>query len=385
MNARGESGYVVVTVALLALLLLGAAALAVDVGVFYSTRTSAQQIADSAALGGAFTFVINPTGPQPDTARQYAEEIATGQAIRGGPILSSEVSVAVDVANQLVTVDISRDEGTFFGRALAIDQASIQVQASAEAAQTATGSGCTKPWFLPNTVLLPPGTSPCDTCPGSPSYDPALADQLLISPSSGHMTAFAQAARGTQISVAAQNPEVALVPGQFYAIQLGNGAGAAVYEDNIAQCAPGGVYCGECYTAETGNMVGPTIFGVERLTGTPADTFNEASFCYDPGCRDTSPSLVVVPVWDVCAQDTGACPATDFCPDGRLTGTTVSFRVVGFALVFVEGVQGPNVSARLIDVKTCAGSSGGGGGSGGSGGGEVGKFGVPVRLVQTPQ
>lgn len=379
-----QEGYIVITVALLALLILGAAALAVDIGVFYDTRTAAQQIADAAALGAAFTFVITPTLAQPQAAIDYATEIATSQEIRGVPIVAGEVNVNVDVGNRLVTVDISRTEGTYFARALNRNTADIQVRASAEASANATGSDCTKPWILPNTVLLPAGSNLCDTCPG-PTFDPVLASQVLIS--GGAITPFAISRRGSQMLIKPQRPSTALRPGQFYAIQLGSGSGADVYRDSISACAPNGVFCDQCYSTETGNMVGPTKQGVENLIGDPADTFNANSeaFCYDPGCKDTSRGLVVVPIWDVCSTpDPVGCPNEAFCPDGKFAGANVSFRVVGFGLIFVEGVQGDDVVARLIDVKTCAGSGGGGGGGGSGGGGETGPFAVPVRLVQPP-
>ncbi len=54
-----ERGYIIVTTAMLLVVFLGFGALAIDVGLLYSARTSAQRAADAAALAGAFTFVAD--------------------------------------------------------------------------------------------------------------------------------------------------------------------------------------------------------------------------------------------------------------------------------------------------------------------------------------
>lgn len=382
----GQEGYVVVVVALVLVALIGFAALAVDAGVFYSTRTTAQRIADASAVAGAFTFVINPLDAQPAGADAAARALALEQDIRGTAIQDSEIGVSVDTVDRRVTVTIDRTETSIFGSVLGIMDADIGVTATAEASQSAGGSSCVKPWIIPNTVLLPPGSSVCDVCPASPTYDPALEAQLLVD--DGMVTAFAQSRIGTQMVVRPTRPANALVPGQFYSIQVSDGTGGDVYRESIATCAPNGVYCGECYDVEPGNMVGPTHQGVDDLIGDPPDTFNATNFCYDPGCRDTSRALVVAPIWDICnSPDPGGCPGTAFCPGAVLSesGANVTLRVAGFALVFVEGFQGNDVIARLINVTACgAGGGGGGGPTGDDGNPQIGPFAVPVRLVQTP-
>ncbi|HSR52796.1 MAG TPA: pilus assembly protein TadG-related protein [Acidobacteriota bacterium] len=386
-SRTGQEGYVVVVVALLLIALIGFAALSVDAGLFYSTRTSAQRIVDASAVAGAFTFVINPLDAQPAGAEAAARALALDQDIRGIAIENSEVGVSVDTVNRRVTVTLDRAETSIFGRALGVLTADIGVTATAEASLSAGGATCVKPWIIPNTVLLPDGASVCAVCPGSPDYDPALEAQLLVD--DGMVTPFAQSQIGQQIRVRPTRPANALEPGQFYSIQVSDGTGGSVYRESIANCAPDGVFCGQCYDVEPGNMVGPTHQGVDDLIGDPPDTFDATNFCYDPGCRDTSRSLVVAPIWDVCnSPDPGGCPSTGFCPGAVLSesGANVSLRVAGFALVFVEGFQGNDVVARLINVTTCSAGGGGGGGgpTGDDGNPQIGPFSIPVRLVQTP-
>ena len=73
---KKEKGFVLVMVAFFLVALLGFAALAVDIGVLYGAKTSAQEVADAAALAGAFTFINNPTAPQPASVRPVGDSRA---------------------------------------------------------------------------------------------------------------------------------------------------------------------------------------------------------------------------------------------------------------------------------------------------------------------
>src|ERR687897_432860 len=57
-----ERGSVAITVALCMTVLLGFAALVVDIGLNWATRTSAQTAADSAALAGASVLLVDGSG-----------------------------------------------------------------------------------------------------------------------------------------------------------------------------------------------------------------------------------------------------------------------------------------------------------------------------------
>ncbi len=185
---NNQQGYLIMTFALTLVVVLGFGALTVDVGMLYSARTAAQRTADAAALAGAFTFTANPSAPQPQTAQQQAIQVALNNTIFGTPILDSDLAVAVDVPSRVVTAQLTHTQSTFLARIVGFDSVQISVRADAEASQTATGSSCAKPWFLPNTVLS--STSPCETC--------ALGTELLIV--AGIVTAFAQSQTGVQFS-----------------------------------------------------------------------------------------------------------------------------------------------------------------------------------------
>ena len=358
-----ERGYVIVTTALLLVVILGFGALAIDVGLLYSACTSAQRAADAAALAGAFTFVANPSAPQPSTAYDHAMSTALSNNILSTPLTAPEVTVNIDVANQRATVDIARAEGTFFARALGRDSADIAVRAVAETSIDAVATFCAKPWFVPNTVVS--NQSACDAC---------AAGEVLVD--AGVVTAYGEAQIGMSFSVKPQNPQQAMQPGQFYALRMGDSAGGNDYRTNIATCPADVLTCQQTYGLEPGNMIGPTIQGVNDLTGTPPDVFVSMGQYQDSQgyISNTSQSLIIAPLWDT-------CNTAGFCPDNRLPdgGATAQITVVGFALLFIDGVHGNNVMAHLLGVFGCGSITGPPLGTE-----ETGPYSVLVRLVRLP-
>src|SRR5262245_46730713 len=83
-NSRGRFGDrsgALALVALMLIILLGAAALSVDLGMLLAARTEAQRAADAGALSGALSLMEAP-GDE-DRARQMAMEYAGINNIRG--------------------------------------------------------------------------------------------------------------------------------------------------------------------------------------------------------------------------------------------------------------------------------------------------------------
>ena len=366
-----QEGHVVVTVAVLLTLLLFFAALAIDVGALYSARAAAQRAADAGALAGAFTFVVDD-GTQ-TTAETHARQVVLNtfnNKILGSPIADSEVTVTANADPTVlrVTVQITHNQGTFFARVLGENAATISVTAIAEASTNATASNCVKPWFIPNTIVS--SVDPCGAC---------AANQVLVT-SAGELTPFGKAQIGTQITIKSQDNSQRLAPGQFFAIQLNNDTdtGGKDYKNNIALCASGAVYCNTSYNTKSGNMVGPTTQGVTDLIGDPPDTWVSLYHYHHPTTNtttDTSRSLAVAPIWDVCGF-TGFCPGNQF-PSGGNTYVTV----VGFALIFLDGVKGGDVQAHIVNVAGCAAPNGGPSLPPTASG----AYSIPLRLVRLPE
>jgi len=381
MKLREERGYVLVTVAMAMVALLGFVALAVDVGFLYSKRTNYQRAADAAALAGAFTYVVEPVSPQPATAQAHATATATNNPAMGTAITPGQVTVTVTTSaggSHLVTAQIAASSPTFFAKILGINTQAINVTATAEVASTPTAASCVKPWFIPNTILAtmpPPGPNldPCVAC----TNQNAATSTLLVAGSSGsfQMTNYTRSKLGTQLQIKPQSPANTLAPSQFFAIQMPGSVGANDYRNNIATCVTATVGCTNRYSVETGNMVGPTAQGVNDLIGSSPDAYLSVGQyqLFSGVVSDTSHQLVLAPIWDTCNSN-GSIPGTpNFCPaEDFPSGTIPQVGVLGFAMLFIEGIQGNAVVARVVNVLGCGSLN------------EQGQapFALPVRLVR---
>src|SRR5436309_9120092 len=211
MRMSSQSGYVLVTVALMLAVLIGFTGLAVDLGTMLSARTQMQRAADAAALAGAFSFVFAPSDDEAASAK--ARQIAMNNTVLGAPIVDSEVfpvPVAPDHPNRgaQMKVTIRRTLPTFFARILGFNELTVSsgAESIAEVGPAATGSTCVKPWFVPNTALSDPLLGPCA------AYD---ARQLLVG--TRQTTLWATQRFGQQFTLKAQDPNGALSASQFYA------------------------------------------------------------------------------------------------------------------------------------------------------------------------
>lgn len=377
-----ERGVTIPMVAMFIVVLFAMAALAVDLGVLYSARTSAQHAADAAALAGAYTFALNPTAPQPSTATAAAIAVAGKSNVLGTAVTITTGDVVVDTANRRVRVTVPRTGAngiqTFFAKVIGMNRVDVQTTALAEASRTADKSECLKPIFIPNTVL---STNP------NPAAACAAGQRLFNADGSLSTYANSNMTPTSLINLTPSTPQDAWAPSQFYGLDFGNsviGHGADPYRCTLGSCLnecgvdASKVACGGLADVKTGGMIGPTNQGINNLIGNPPDTFAgkyNGEWTFHPGgdtsiFSETSRSLGVAPVWDDCD------PVT---MNNLSSGTKHTLKIIGFLELFVDGMQGKAVKARLIRPIACN-ASGGAGGAGGSLTG-TGPLGIPVRLV----
>ena len=324
-----EGGYVLVTVAVMLVVLIGFTALAIDTGILYADRTESQRAADAAALAGAFTFVADPKSSQPATAEAHARAASLKNTVMGVPIDSAQVDVCVgagspgactpDPSLKRVKVTITRQEPTFFAKIWGASWMNVttRVEAIAEASNAPTSAMCLKPFFIPDTAFAP-GTPTSNSCTACGSAN-VLVDGSTVPPSK---TAFAQSLidNSTSFILKPQDPHNALSPSQFYMIDIesnGGQTGKSGYRDNIETCLTKATICRGSYNVLTGNTTGPTRAGINTLIGNPPrDTYvNVGQYQYPDGTtHDTSKALVVAPIWNPCT--TNLPDGTAFCPGG---------------------------------------------------------------------
>ena len=417
-------GYVLVTVAILLIVLISFVALAVDLGVLYSARTAAQRAADSAALAGALMFVVDTT-PEVTEIQDTAVASAAENNVLGTPVTIIPGDVTVDMVNRRVTVQVERTQargnpvGTYLARHF-MESADVAVEATAEASTTATSTDCPKPWMVPSTAFQPEHITPCQACePDAEKYDdpngPLGADAVPWGPwpgfdpslspppdgpralldTNGNVTPYARwlfgegfgPSEATQFIIKPQSPHQALVPSNFYPIEV-SGSGAAAYRADIASCGAQ-VRCFDQYHVETGNMVGPTRQGTGDLVSLENRSYGFLSpdhrYLNPAGQhRVPNPQLTAVPIWNACNDPlftydaaAGQCPAEVVAPGG---GTF--YTVHAFAQIFVEGMSSgktAGVQTRLITITSCSG------GPGNIDVNETGPLAIPVRLVRIPE
>ncbi len=390
-----EGGYVLVTVAAMLVVLVAFTTLAVDTGMLFADRTQSQRAADAAALAGALTFVVDTKSSQPATAEDHARATAVKNTVMGVPIDAAQVDVCVgdvsagvcnpDTSLKRVKVTITRSEPTFFAKIWGASWMNVttRVEAIAEASNAPTSAMCLKPFFIPNTSFAPVsgGSNSCTACASAN----VLVDGSTNPPSK---TAFAQGLidNSTSFILKPQDPHDALVPSQFYMIDLpsndGN-YGKNGYKDNIVTCLNQATMCRATYNVITGNTTGPTRQGIDLLIGSPPrDTYvGVGQYQYPDGTtHDTSKALVVAPIWNPCT--TNLSDGTPFCPGGQFpSGSGVNVppvAIIGFALLFVDSVdQQEGVHAHLIDILACGPDISDPDGSS--------AYSVPLRLIRPPE
>ena len=357
---KQERGVTLPLVALFIVVLFAMASLAVDLGIIYTARTSAQHAADAAALAGAWTFV-NPSATSGD-AREAAITVAAQNKVMGQPVVLDPGNVVPDPTFKRVTVTVPRTGAngitTFFAKAIGWRSVDVSVKATAETGSAGTGSQCLKPMFIPNTFT---STQPPDAA--------SLAGEVIFD-ASGQVTPYAQALimAGGQYAMQGAKTTDPLKAGQFYTIDFG--LGPRSYRLTLGKCLNSSgmntdtahAFCGG--TLNTDDPKDSRIRrGIGDLIGSPPTFQWQSAGQYlnlnDSTLYDTAPNVIVAPVWD-----------------GVTTGTT-SFPIIGYVQLFIDGFDDAtkDVSVHLINATPCPA---GGGSSLASG-----PLGIPVRLIKT--
>ncbi len=401
------------------LVLLGVSALAIDLGIAYVARSEAQRAADGAALAGARRFLTSgflmgvvPQSTAESMARDEAIAVAAENTVGGDPaqVLAGDVTFDMsNPSNPRITVVVQRTTArgnalpTLFARAFGVAEANISAVATAEAFTPSgggppVGTGCVKPWILPNCDPNHTGPTENPNCPGQAFFvDPATGDVLNPGAVGGGGVI------GMQLLIKPGLPNESPAPGQFYPIQIppgsepalcpecaqtpggSEGPGGALYRHNIACCNTNQFVCGQeaDVDEQTGNMVGPTNQGVQCLIhqeqpncgGNPSNCgqdyiIDPANFPYNftGGSNNPNPLLVSQPISS--SDSVVTIPLYDGYPltPGE-SGALPTVTIRGFLQVFVEKVGPPqsSVTAHVLSVAGC-GSGGSGGPAGGSGG-----------------
>lgn len=121
---RCESGQAMLMTVLFLTVLLGGAAITIDVGSWYRQQRQAQATADAAALAGAQSLPSDPAQSQ-TLAQQYGDS-------NGGGVDGITFQSAYE-PNDTVVVNVSKTAPSFFAKIFSISSATVRATASARA------------------------------------------------------------------------------------------------------------------------------------------------------------------------------------------------------------------------------------------------------------
>lgn len=370
---RNEKGQVLVFVALALVVLLGFAALGIDVGYMYSTRHELQRSADAGALAGASAFT---TGDWNDTAVRAIAEVRARDYASRDVVIDSPLDPASEVAVSFPSLDrievvTSRNANLFFARILGMADRLITARAVAQAAVAGppTNVNCIKPWAIPYPWEDTGGVDKQGNPTSEPDglYNPG--EQVYRDCLSGNTGLCA----GTRITLKIGSPSTdntapsgQQTSGHFFIMQGNVGGetfqGANEYRNYIVE---------GCFTIDmtlpadlmTGNKMGPTVQAVEELIAMDPSSQWSASdgapsspdYPYNTdGDWMNSPRVVRVLIYD---------PSVPIVGTGTGANVPVGYSLAGFWIESVgrQGNEG-SVVGRYIPGAAFGGSSSGGGG-----------------------
>lgn len=357
---------------------LSATTLAIDVGMFMTSRAQAQNAADAGALAGAVALVYNDfdnrsaSGP----AVQSAINTAVANTVGGQPVSigSADVTFPNDPSGQptRVAVQVFRTTarnnpvptlmGTFFG----VQTVDIGASATAEASP-ANAEICVMPFTIPD-KWTERQTGPWDPGDTFDLYD--NKGKLLANPDSyipadrpGYTGYNADRDRGLALILKANN-STNVSPSFYNPWDLPGSTGANDYRNNIATCNTAKIVIGDSMTAEPGNMVGPTAQGTADLVAQdPNARWDLSCNCVKDSAFGKSPRVAIIPLYDPVFYETG-----------KQNGKNAALKIANYLGFFIEGLQGNQVVGRITPI--------GGLFDGNAGPAPAGAFAKVIRLVQ---
>lgn len=371
---------------------MAATTLAIDVGMFMVARTQAQNSADAGALAGATALVFNSftdrsaSGPAVASAVNAAQSNQViGQPPSVGPADVSFPTDPYDGQNDLVQVSVYRTQArgnplnTLIGQYFGVATANMSATATAQAAP-ANAETCVLPFTVPDKWIEKVDANCSADGPWWPGAEFTIATtqgnnqnqgtlcsnpDVYIAPGNTGATGYNPVTDiGLELTLKTNN-QSKVAPSIYNPWDLPGSMGGSDYQNNIASCNTNIIKMGDQMTPETGNMVGPTMSGVNQLINRDSGAY------WDTGCNcvkgsafPSSPRIGIVPLYNplIYAQ-------------GQQTGKShPDMVVVNYMGFFIEGVNGGgDVLGRITPVSGLIR---------GNGGPATGAFPRVIRLVQ---
>ena len=350
--ARDERGMSLVFVSVGFMAMLSATTLAIDIGMFMTARSQAQNAADAGALAGAVALTFNDfndrtaTGP----AVQSAINTARANGVAGGTVsvTSADVTFPNDPDGQptRVAVQVFRTAGrsnaipTLMGTFFGVDRVDVTATATAETSP-ANAMTCVKPFMIPDRWIeknTPPNTT----------FDKFTSKGVLLSDAdlyidANNLTDYTGYTNGkdvgTQLTLRAGTGDN-ITPSFYFSWKMPGDIGGDFYRENIGNCNRSKIVRGTTIIQEPGNKSGPTIQGIQDLIDKdPGAYWNTDCKCVKGSAFAVSPRVFPIPLYD---------PAK--YAEAKANGRVAEFEIANFLGFFAEPPDGNAIPGRITQI-----------------------------------
>lgn len=361
-----ERGAVMAFVALLLMVLLGLAAISIDLGLLFVARGEVQRTADAAAHAGAGHLLRAPFDEE--GARDRAVEFAALNNVRGewGDIRwEQDIDVVLD--SQKVRARVHRTDdwggpiGTFFAGVLGFSEVNVGASAAAQA-WPGVASDCILPFAIPDHWYVNDGGTLRDAEIGD-VWDEDRGDVYI--PASDPVEGFGEFGYtgygtdriGQEIQLTTADPGESPQPGWYYSIRLPGSSGGSDYRESIKNCwepedEPDQDFeLGDEVDKEPGNMVGPSKQGFGDIFNDPDEQDIYWDDSPDWKCPRRGPSAGSVEGECVGSESRRVRPVVMFDPElwESIDNGAKPVPITAFAGIFLDRWDGNNaVTVRFM-------------------------------------
>jgi len=383
---RDERGMTMAFVAMGFMAFLTATTLAIDVGMYMSARSQAQNAADAGALAGAIAIGFNDFNNRNAGGPAVSAAISAAQAnamIGAAPsVLPADVTFPNDPAGKPTRVKVAvyrsteRDNEipTIFGKIFGVDSVNIAATATAEASR-ANAMTCVKPFMIPDKWQEASGTfNPLTST--FEMYDnrgnllpPGSRDSYIPANQTGY-TGYTEADKGTELILrAGTGNNIEPTAYQSWSMPGNNGQiGSDFYRENISGCNRTLVTIdlnNPLYlTQEPGAVTGPTGQGIDDLIAKdPNAQWDRGCKCVRGSNASISPRVTPLPLYDPKKY-----------AEGKASGRNADFWLANILGFFIDRREGNQVYGFITQVSGVINPN--------AGPAPAGAFPVAIRLVE---
>lgn len=351
---RDERGMSLVFVGVGFMAFLAATTLAIDVGMFATARSQAQNSADAGALAGAVALYFDDYDDRSTggPAKQNAMTAARENQVIGAQVSVTPPDVTFPLGptglNNRVKVRVFRNDdrgnpvGTLMGRYFGVTDVNIEAEATAEASQ-ANAMTCVMPFTIPDRWIerQTPTWDVDDTFAMWDHHNNPMdpADEYYPATDGARYTGYnAERDKGMELMIRAGTGNN-INPSMYFSYAIGGVTGADEYRWNIANCNTTIMGFGDLMLMEPGNMVGPTVDGIDQLLAKDPDAYWDTTENKPVSTMFPSPRVVAIPLYDPVYYDTG-----------KKNGRYADLKVANYLGFFITRRSGNNVYGRITPI-----------------------------------